>query len=567
MQNFIFDLSPNFLFIALFFFVKFIFDFELNISVHRIIIFFCKMSVRHSGDNLPHSQSLCTICRESFSDQDEVLVTACRHRFHKQCLLDWLKRKPSCPQCRAACTARDFSMQANTNRPQTRSVAASMPAQNAANVANLETDPNLNQANAQNNTSEQPSTSQAAQEQARQRNSPQQNNNGEEQRIRNIVSAILQARQTTMFENFETRVAQMISNSIESSVNQIVARVQGQNQLPPAPVQDRLTNDTYNIPDNLFHNLPTQPNSPVNNSNRSRSNFTTATQASRLAQLISSWDIKFDGTSKLSVDNFIYRIEYQVQDALGYDFNLLCEHVHSLFAGEARDWYWRYRRSVDRIVWSDLCDALRTAFAEYRTDSEIKNSMRARKQGPNESFDEYKSAVLRISESLQDPCSERELCEILMSGVKPRIRQQIVYFPIRTVSELRRYCLKGEYYLQEINRGTLNNNFNAPQNNFNANRAQVPRRQISEINEDLGFEVVEPEQAEILEVNRPAANNSNLNVCWNCRLEGHRYSECLETRTVFCYGCGAPNTYKPHCKKCSENPKTSEGSKKNLRKD
>lgn len=42
-------------------------------------------------------------------------------------------------------------------------------------------------------------------------------------------------------------------------------------------------------------------------------------------------------------------------------------------------------------------------------------------------------------------------------------------------------------------------------------------------------------------------------ICWNCRQSGHRYQECLANRTVFCYGCGTPDTYKPNCKKC--NPK------------
>ncbi|KAH8403423.1 hypothetical protein KR215_004012, partial [Drosophila sulfurigaster] len=44
-------------------------------------------------------------------------------------------------------------------------------------------------------------------------------------------------------------------------------------------------------------------------------------------------------------------------------------------------------------------------------------------------------------------------------------------------------------------------------------------------------------------------------VCWNCRKEGHRYQDCVSDRRVFCYGCGAANTYKPSCGKCSKNSK------------
>lgn len=42
-------------------------------------------------------------------------------------------------------------------------------------------------------------------------------------------------------------------------------------------------------------------------------------------------------------------------------------------------------------------------------------------------------------------------------------------------------------------------------------------------------------------------------ICWNCRKEGHRYHDCAAKRKVFCFGCGAPNTYKPSCEKCLKN--------------
>ena len=69
--------------------------------------------------------------------------------------------------------------------------------------------------------------------------------------------------------------------------------------------------------------------SPNGNADRSRnSNATSATQSSRYTQLIASWDLKFDGSSHLSVENFISRVEYQVQDVLNSDSNILCEHAH-----------------------------------------------------------------------------------------------------------------------------------------------------------------------------------------------------------------------------------------------
>ncbi|XP_023159249.1 probable E3 ubiquitin-protein ligase RHG1A [Ceratitis capitata] len=63
----------------------------------------------HSSENLPHQVNACVICRTNFSENDEVLTTVCSHKFHRQCLLNWLKRNLACPQCQTACcNIRDF---------------------------------------------------------------------------------------------------------------------------------------------------------------------------------------------------------------------------------------------------------------------------------------------------------------------------------------------------------------------------------------------------------------------------------------------------------------------------
>ncbi|EDW01751.1 uncharacterized protein LOC6559457 [Drosophila grimshawi] len=47
---------------------------------------------------------LCGICNEFYRPNDIIFSTAsCGHVFHKDCLIRWLSRSPSCPQCRAIC--------------------------------------------------------------------------------------------------------------------------------------------------------------------------------------------------------------------------------------------------------------------------------------------------------------------------------------------------------------------------------------------------------------------------------------------------------------------------------
>ncbi|VFQ94108.1 unnamed protein product [Cuscuta campestris] len=41
----------------------------------------------------------CSICLETFSDNNPSSVTVCKHEFHLQCILEWGQRGSQCPMC------------------------------------------------------------------------------------------------------------------------------------------------------------------------------------------------------------------------------------------------------------------------------------------------------------------------------------------------------------------------------------------------------------------------------------------------------------------------------------
>ncbi|KAK9734644.1 hypothetical protein RND81_04G154200 [Saponaria officinalis] len=41
----------------------------------------------------------CSICLESFCESEPSTVTACKHEFHLQCILEWCQRSSQCPMC------------------------------------------------------------------------------------------------------------------------------------------------------------------------------------------------------------------------------------------------------------------------------------------------------------------------------------------------------------------------------------------------------------------------------------------------------------------------------------
>ncbi|CAF1043464.1 unnamed protein product [Brachionus calyciflorus] len=45
----------------------------------------------------------CSICLESFNYDDKLKVLPCNHKYHAECIIQWVEKNPSCPQCRRSC--------------------------------------------------------------------------------------------------------------------------------------------------------------------------------------------------------------------------------------------------------------------------------------------------------------------------------------------------------------------------------------------------------------------------------------------------------------------------------
>ncbi|BES92225.1 Zinc finger, C3HHypothetical protein type (RING finger) [Nesidiocoris tenuis] len=55
-------------------------------------------------EKLPQIQmepgSKCTICLKDFASEEKARQLPCRHAFHDECILPWLKKTSTCPMCR-----------------------------------------------------------------------------------------------------------------------------------------------------------------------------------------------------------------------------------------------------------------------------------------------------------------------------------------------------------------------------------------------------------------------------------------------------------------------------------
>ena len=45
-------------------------------------------------------ENTCAVCKDEFTIGELCLLMPCKHHFHKDCLIPWLKERNSCPVCR-----------------------------------------------------------------------------------------------------------------------------------------------------------------------------------------------------------------------------------------------------------------------------------------------------------------------------------------------------------------------------------------------------------------------------------------------------------------------------------
>lgn len=244
-----------------------------------------------------------------------------------------------------------------------------------------------------------------------------------------------------------------------------------------------------------------------------------------------------------------------IGQSLSGNFEALCQNAHILFEGKAKTWFWRHHRSVTPLDWFSLCSELKRTFKDYRTDFDVRELIRNRKQKEKESFDQYLDEIMVLTDRLRAPLSEEELVETITRNLQPNVRLGLLHLDISSLSQLRKEVRKLENFSEQV------------QKNVVESRSSQPRRFISEIETALNSVSVNC----IDEISNPNTINFPHRVdgkeirCWNCDDIGHKYQDCIKQRRVFCYGCGTVAIFKPHCQKCSSSENSGRDASNNIR--
>lgn len=455
--------------------------------------------------------SHCPLCQEVMTEEQECLILQeCSHVFHNSCIETHLQSSTTCPVCNHICQLTDLRKFDSTSRsaPVVRSFLNKSRGRGARSKHYNTRSNSRNNFQENSNFSPQvgyPSTPD------RNSNHPQPVSNNSNSIDYELLNRMIEAQLTKLMDKITLNTQR--DNSIHTQNN---------------------SSNVFGLHDASRPRIGLSPNVNLNSNN--------AMSADKQTSIILNWNLKFDGSSSgLSVEEFLYRVRSLTNDNFNDDFSIICKNLHILLTGKARDWFWRYHKQVPSVTWPEFCDAIRNQYKEVKSAYDIREEIRNRKQRPNESFDAFFETISGLIDRLPSPMTETELVEIIQRNLRPDIRQDLLYVSIGSMFELRRLVQKRENFLNDEH--VRRNLATRPQNsNF------VARKHIAEVDEDNQIENHNELNENFVEALQKTEQNQK---CWNCDTSGHHWQDCVQQRTVFCYGCGVKNVYKPNCLKCN----------------
>lgn len=514
------------------------------------------------------SVQICSVCGEPMlENQDCLILNECSHNFHRVCVETSMSTSSECPTCKRPCQLSDLRKYIfignNTLIQDAASAIGTSNMDDIPSVANAPSKPTVRSkgrgARAHYNTR---SRGLFQEQQNSILDVTQENHNftpDRNQRGSNTFQPSRNGDNTTSFVDY-THINRMIEQNLLKILGNLnLVPPYGQNCNQPhennpgfvsAPRQNSnvATSNAYNAnPQGLLTSLQASENPQADLLATTPSSLRASFTTDKISAIIQSWNLKFDGSQNgLHIDEFLYRVQSLTLDTFDGDFSVVCKNLQILLTGKARDWYWRYRKQVPSIQWETFCASIKSQYRDSRTAYDIREEIRNRKQKQGESFDVFFDTISAMMDRLPTPMTEAEIVEILIRNLRPEIRQEILYVPVKDVSHLRNLVQMREHFLNDEH--VRRNLFNRSSQNY------LSRRQIAGI--DFSREINDVVGETEMSVDALQEYQKRTK-CWNCDQLGHHWENCLEDRQVFCYGCGTKKIYKPNCTNCltKKNPK------------
>lgn len=229
-------------------------------------------------------------------------------------------------------------------------------------------------------------------------------------------------------------------------------------------------------------------------------------------------------------------------------------------------------------------------FQDSRNDFDVRQAIGARKQKPNESFQDFFSAISELTLALTEPLRDFDLMLILHGNMRLGLKEKLAGKTFRSSTDLFDECVHIEATWRQISfvpehhmnihssnppvRNTTNPDYSQRstfQHQSYSTQRNVNEMECNNVSASYGNENVSqlehvPQSYDVSalssQIPRTPQNHSlhftkplyDKVKCWNCANLGHFYYQCSrELQHIFCRGCGQANVTFEYCAKCQEN--------------
>lgn len=128
----------------------------------------------------------------------------------------------------------------------------------------------------------------------------------------------------------------------------------------------------------------------------------------------------------ISVENCIYRMKMLTHQTLEGNFPFCLQIPVCCLMARLESFTGDFTKHFQSNGVISYCLALRKQFRDTRTDVDIREDIRDRKQRENENFDTFYDAIVALMDELEIPLSEKSTVETQRRYVRPEIRHELL---------------------------------------------------------------------------------------------------------------------------------------------
>lgn len=303
---------------------------------------------------------------------------------------------------------------------------------------------------------------------------------------------------------------------------------------------------------------------------------------------VSEWNIRYDGKdSGQNLMKFIKEVEFYAKSENVSKRELFRSAIY-LFKDQAKSWFMSGVENEDFTNWNELKSELKREFLSPDHDHVTEIKAISRKQGPKERFSDYYMEMQNIFNSLTKPISEGKKFEIINRNLRSDYKGHAVASNIDNLADLKRFGRQLDatfwYKYANSNNNEQNTSRNKTQvNELTRNPEKKSKHQSEDSKKSYKSRNFYRSQKECSDEEQPSTKSSRENpgnvkpkpktpdhpkdsqswvdryvpptagICFNCRGQGHHYSECNRPRCKFCLRCGLPDVETKNCPYCAKN--------------